>query len=67
MIKDMSRVCPICGEIYIEKNVDKIILGLIDVKMRCPNNHVWIENFSMHYTGYTIENEKFDDSGNKIL
>ena len=60
------RICPVCGEIYTHKSVEKIMLGHIDVSMSCPNEHSWIENYVLTYTGYEYKNKSFNKDGDEI-
>lgn len=66
MQKIERRYCPKCGKIYVKKNVDRIMLGHLTVKMLCEDNHEWIEHYAMTYTGYEYDSARYDQFGNLI-
>ena len=65
-MKTEYRICPVCGEVYSDKNVEKILLGHLNVKMSCPNGHVWTEKYILTYTGYEYQNNKYDRDGTRL-
>ena len=65
-MKTENRICPVCGEVYTVKNVDKITLHSLLVKMQCPNSHIWTEKYTLSYQGYEYNNKKYNQFGGNI-
>ena len=66
MEKITNRSCPVCGEIYTKKNIDKITLHSISVRMNCDRGHSWIENYTLSYQGYEHGNKKYNQFGGEL-
>lgn len=64
LVKETSRSCPKCGELYEECQIAKVGLGVgVHVNLRCPNNHKWTEFYSLVYRGYWSNHVMYDSYG----
>lgn len=62
--KLFNRICPKCGELYIEQQVVKANIGSgAQINMRCENNHKWTEFYSLTYQGFWWDGKRYNSFG----
>lgn len=62
--KLLKNTCPKCGNIFKERQIAKIDLGLgIQVNLMCEDGHKWSEFYTASYRGYWWDGKKYNVYG----
>lgn len=61
-----GRICPNCGNLYVQKKLTPVGLSTVVADMVCTNGHNWREYYTCTYIGYRHLDKTYDSYGNEI-